>query len=134
MGSFKLEISDDILDEARIPPAEREAVLKRELAVQLYARELLPKAAARRLSGMDRVAFDDLLGQRGVASRLTVEHFDEDLADLAAFRRAAGSGGLFPGPRRRQKTPRASSSRRLLSLRSSSRSAVRWHPRATPCP
>ncbi|WP_437835561.1 UPF0175 family protein [Sorangium sp. So ce1153] len=57
MGSFNLEISDDILDEARIPPVEREAVLKRELAVQLYARELLPKAAARRLSGMDRVAF-----------------------------------------------------------------------------
>lgn len=94
MGSFNLEISDDILDEARIPPAEREAVLKRELAVHLYARELLPKAAARRLSGMDRVAFDDLLGQRGIPSRLTVEDFDEDLADLAAFRRAAGSGGL----------------------------------------
>ncbi|WP_441290971.1 UPF0175 family protein [Sorangium sp. KYC3313] len=94
MGTFNLEISDDILDEARIPPLEREAVLKRELAVQLYARELLPKAAARRLSGMDRVAFDDLLGQRGIPSRLTVEDFDEDLADFAAFRRAAGSGGL----------------------------------------
>jgi hypothetical protein len=42
---------------------------------------------------MDRVAFDDLLGQRGVPSRLTVKDFDEDLADLAAFRRASGSGG-----------------------------------------
>jgi Uncharacterised protein family (UPF0175) len=38
------------------------SVLKRELAVQFYAREILPKAAARRLAGMDRVAFDDLLG------------------------------------------------------------------------
>lgn len=83
MGSFSLEIADDILDEARIPPEERASVLKRELAVQLYAREILPKAAARRLSGMDRVAFDDLLGQRGIPSRLTADDVD---ADLAAFR------------------------------------------------
>lgn len=91
MGSFTLEIADDILDEARIPPAERASVLKRELAVQLYAREILPKAAARRLSGMDRVAFDELLGQRGIAACLTVDDVDADLADLAAFRRGAGA-------------------------------------------
>ncbi len=89
MGSFNLEISDDILDEARIPPADREGVLKRELAVQLYARELLPKAAARRLSGMDRVSFDQLLGERGISSRLTVHDLDADLADLAAFQRGS---------------------------------------------
>lgn len=89
MASFNLEIADDILDEARIPPAERTSVLKRELAVQLYVQEILPKAAARRLSGMDRVAFDELLGQRGIASRLTPDDLDADLADLAAFRRDA---------------------------------------------
>jgi len=93
MGSFNLEISDDILDEARIPPDERESVIKRELAVQLYARDILPKAAARRLSGMDRVSFDVLLGQRGIESRLTVQDFEDDLAALAAFRRAADAGG-----------------------------------------
>jgi predicted HTH domain antitoxin len=93
MGSFNFEIADDILDEARIPPDERESVLKRELAVQLYARELLPKAAARRLSGMDRVSFDLLLGQRGIASRLTLQDFDDDLAALAALGRAADEHG-----------------------------------------
>ena len=93
MGSFKLEIPDDILDEARIPPGERASVLKRELAVQLYDREILPKAAARRLSGIGRVAFDELLGQRGIASRLTAEDLDTDLADLAAHRRLAGGSG-----------------------------------------
>lgn len=93
MASFKLEIAEDILDEARIPPDERAAVLKRELAVQLYAREILPKAAARRLSGMERVAFDELLGQRGIPSRLTVQDLDEDLANLAAYRAAVGRGG-----------------------------------------
>lgn len=92
MGSINLEISDDILDEARIPPEEREAVLRRELAVQLYARDLLPKAAARRLARIERVAFDDLLGQRGIPSRLTAEDLDDDLTDLAEFRRGAGGG------------------------------------------
>jgi predicted HTH domain antitoxin len=96
MGSFNLEISDDILDEARIPPSERTSVLKRELAVHLYTRDLLPKAAARRLSGMDRVAFDDLLGQRGIASRLTVEDIDADLSDLAAFRKLVDGSGSGP--------------------------------------
>ena len=88
MSSFNLEIPDDILDEARILPSERASVLKRELAVQLYAREILPKAAARRLSSMDRGTFDDLLGQRGIASRLTPDDLDADLADLAEFRQA----------------------------------------------
>jgi hypothetical protein len=37
-------------------------VLRRELSIQLYARDILPKAAARRLSGMDRLSFDDLRG------------------------------------------------------------------------
>jgi predicted HTH domain antitoxin len=93
MGSFNLEIPDDILDEARIPPSERASVLRRELAIQLYAREILPKAAARRLSGLERVAFDDLLGQRGIVSRLTEEDLDADLKSLDAFRRIASGSG-----------------------------------------
>jgi predicted HTH domain antitoxin len=92
LGPGEVEIADDILDEARIPPDERESVLKRELAVQLYARGILPKAAARRLSGMDRVSFDVLLGQRGTEWPFTVQDLKDDLADLAAFRRAAGGG------------------------------------------
>lgn len=92
MSSLKLEIAEDILEEARIPPSEREMTLRRELAVHLYARELLPKGAARRLSGMDRISFDDLLGQRGIASRLTVEDLDVEMQNLASFRGAMKSG------------------------------------------
>jgi predicted HTH domain antitoxin len=77
--SLKLDIPEEILDKARIPPNERESTLLRELAVHLYARELLPKAAARRLSGMDRIAFDDLLSQRGVLSHLSVDDLNDDL-------------------------------------------------------
>jgi predicted HTH domain antitoxin len=85
MGSFTLEIPDDILDEARIPASERSSVLRRELAIQLYARDILPKAAARRLSGMDRLSFDALLAQRGIVSRLTADDLQADLSSLAAL-------------------------------------------------
>ena len=86
MRSVKLEIPEEILEEARISPNERESTLLRELAVHLYARELLPKAAARKLSGMDRIAVDDLLGQRGITSRLLVEDVRADLRNLDAWR------------------------------------------------
>lgn len=85
MRSLTLDIPEEILDEAKIPPSERERTLLRELAVQLYARDLLPKAAARRLSGMDRITFDELLGQRGLASRVSVEDFDADLVGLESW-------------------------------------------------
>lgn len=85
MRSFGLEIPEDILDEARIPASERASVLRRELSIQLYARDILPKAAARRLSGMDRLSFDDLLPQRGIIYRLTEEDLNADLSSLAAF-------------------------------------------------
>lgn len=84
-----LEIPSDVVAEARIPPDECVATLKRELAVQLYARGILPKAAARKLSGLPRVMFDDLLGQRGIPSRLTEEDLDQDLRSLDEWSREA---------------------------------------------
>jgi len=88
--SYILEIPEDVLDEARIPRGERESTLKRELALQLYARGILPKAAARRLSGLARIAFDDLLGSRGIRSELGAEDLDEDLRNMAQWRKVAG--------------------------------------------
>jgi predicted HTH domain antitoxin len=85
MGFFTLEIPDDILDEARIPASERASVLRRELSIQLYARDILPKAAARRLSGMDRLSFDDLLAHRDIVSRLTADDLETDQSSLAAL-------------------------------------------------
>jgi predicted HTH domain antitoxin len=85
-SSFRLEIPDGVLDHARIPASEMEPTLKRELAVHLVARGLLPKAAARRLSGMGRIAFDDLLGERGVCSELTGADFEAEMMHLDALR------------------------------------------------
>ncbi len=40
---YILEIPEDVLDEARIPKSERESTLKREVAIHLYARGILPR-------------------------------------------------------------------------------------------
>jgi predicted HTH domain antitoxin len=93
MSSFRLEIPEEVLDQVRIRPGEIEDTLKRELAVQLYARGLLPKTAARRLSGMRRIAFDDLLGERGIPSELTEDDLESDLRDLGSLRGTTGSIG-----------------------------------------
>jgi predicted HTH domain antitoxin len=88
MSAFRLEIPEDVLAQVRIGPGELEETLRRELAVQLYCRGLLPKPAARRLSGMDRIEFDGLLGRRGIPSELTEEDFESDLQNLADWRRS----------------------------------------------
>ena len=86
MSTFRLEIPEDILAQVRIGPGELEETLRRELAVQLYSRGLLPKPAARRLSGMERIDFDDLLGRRQIPSELTEEDLESDLRHLADWR------------------------------------------------
>jgi predicted HTH domain antitoxin len=102
-SSFHLDIPEDVLDQARIPASEMEPTLKRELAVHLVARGLLPKAAARRLSGLGRIAFDDLLAERGVRSALTEEDFEAELRHLDALLPGAQAaherGGSLPSRR-----------------------------------
>ena len=98
MKALLLEIPADIIDEVRIPPDERSVALKRELAVHLCARGILPKAAARKLSGMERIAFDELLGQRGVVSPLTEDDLEQDLRSLNLWR---SEGEADPDARKR---------------------------------
>lgn len=76
------EIPSEIVAAARIPSGEIVQTLKKELAVHLYDRQILPKAAARRLAEMDRLAFEHFLGQRGICSRLDPDDVDGDLDTL----------------------------------------------------
>lgn len=88
MKPIVLEIPPEVADAARIPAGEMVQTLKQELAVHLYERQILPKAAARRLAGLDRLAFDQLLGERGIASRLEPADVDADLLYLRASQRS----------------------------------------------
>ena len=94
--SLTLEIPEDVLADAKIAPDERAEVLKRELAVHLCARGILSRTAARRLSGMERVVFEDLLGRRGIPMGLTPEDIDLDLRGLDAWRAAASPDSDAP--------------------------------------
>lgn len=79
MAKLTLEISPEILDALRFPPAEVENELRKELAVALYRRGILPLGKARLLAEMDRWQFEQLLGERQVARHYTETDLEEDL-------------------------------------------------------
>lgn len=73
MPRLVVEIPEDVIDALRLPPAEQERELRRELALALYQRGVLPFGKARRLAAMNRWEFEQLLGDRRI-----VRHYTED--------------------------------------------------------
>ncbi len=71
-------IDDDMLRTANLTEQE----VKTELAVLLFSKHRLSYAQARRLAGVDRIAFDDLLFDHGVPSDFTVEELERDLQTI----------------------------------------------------
>ncbi len=78
--SVTIQIPTDISQALRLPPKEREKQLLIELAITLYARELLSFGKARELAGMSKHDFGRLLGQRGVSRHYSQDDLDDDLA------------------------------------------------------
>jgi predicted HTH domain antitoxin len=87
MAAITLEIPEQIAARIRIPPSRASEELRREFAVFLVKEGLLPRHEARQLSGMERVAFEDLLARRNVAWEGTA---DEVFADVEAAERILG--------------------------------------------
>ena len=75
----ELLIPDDVYDELKLLEDEREETLKRELALSLYAREIISFGKARELAGVSRREFHRLLGEREIERHYTLEELDEDL-------------------------------------------------------
>jgi predicted HTH domain antitoxin len=80
-----IELDPDVLEAIRLPPDRIAEDLRREFAIFLVQEGLLPRAPARRLASMDRIAFDDLLARRGVAWEGTA---DDVMEDVEAARQA----------------------------------------------
>jgi predicted HTH domain antitoxin len=78
-AKLTLEIPEDVVDAARLPAAELERESRRELAVALYQRGVLPLGKARVLARMTRWEFEELLGQRGVERHVGADDLEEDL-------------------------------------------------------
>ena len=67
-----LEIDDEVYEALQLPEGEREDTLKKELAVSLYARDILSFGKARSLASLSKRDFHNLLG-----NRKTTRHYDE---------------------------------------------------------
>jgi predicted HTH domain antitoxin len=82
MKGLSIEIPEDVIVHFRLPRRNLEQELEKELAVHLYAEGLLPQASARRLAGMSRLTFAQLLGERQIPVRYTSQDLDQDLQTL----------------------------------------------------
>ena len=74
-----IEIDDDVYEALQLPEGERSPAMKRELAVSLYARDLLSFGKARTLAEMSKREFQELLGEREIARHYDERELEEDL-------------------------------------------------------
>jgi predicted HTH domain antitoxin len=79
MAKLTLEIPEEVQAALRLPPAEMEQELRKELALALYQREVLSLGIARKLALMTRWEFEELLAKRGVTRHYSEEDLQEDL-------------------------------------------------------
>jgi predicted HTH domain antitoxin len=77
---LQLSIPDSILQAVRLPEQRVHQALLHELAVALYAQELLSFGKARELAQMDKYDFGQLLAQRDIQRHYGSEDLTDDLA------------------------------------------------------
>jgi predicted HTH domain antitoxin len=78
--SITLDIPNNIHEALRVTPAEAERRLKLELAVALYAQNVLSLGKAAELAGLSRLDLNDLLAERGIPMHYGQQDLAEDLA------------------------------------------------------
>jgi predicted HTH domain antitoxin len=86
MQSLTLTLPAESLVGVRIPPQDLHNELRRRLATALFADGILSGASACRMAGMGKAEFQHLLGERGIAQPLDKVDYDQDLANLAAWK------------------------------------------------
>lgn len=85
MKTISLDIPEELLISFKVPKQSWEAELKKELAVQLYREGLISFGNARRLSGMSKWDFHDLLGIRRIPRQYDAEDFEDDLKTVSSL-------------------------------------------------
>jgi predicted HTH domain antitoxin len=78
-----IEISDHTLDKLSISREE----VKLEVAVALYAREILTLEQASKMADLDQLKFQQVLGERKIPIHYGQEDFEEDLKTLSQLGR-----------------------------------------------
>ena len=74
-----IEIDEEVYKALRIPEAERPQAMKEELAVSLYARDVLSFGKARALAELSTREFQELLDDREIPRHYTEAELAEDL-------------------------------------------------------
>jgi len=77
---MQLSIPDSVYEAICLPESRIEQELLQELAIALYAQELLSFGKACELAQMDKYEFGQLLGQRGVRRHYAIEELEHDLS------------------------------------------------------
>lgn len=77
---MQLHIPRSVADAIALPESRKEKELQRELAVTLYREGMLSFGKARELADLDKFAFAQLLGKRGIERHYGPDELDEDLA------------------------------------------------------
>lgn len=75
-----IEIDDEVYEALQLPEGQRSDALKEELAVSLYARDILSFGKARSLAGLSKRDFHELLGEREISRHYSDADLAEDLA------------------------------------------------------
>ena len=74
-----LNIPTAVLEGTRLPRNEIEEEFRKELALTLYQRGVLPLGKARILAQMTRWEFEELLGKRKIPRHYTETNLEEDI-------------------------------------------------------
>lgn len=77
---FTLEIPDDVVQGMRLPTADAQAEVRKEVALALYARGFLSIGKATELAGVPRHDFETVLAKRHVERPYDVTELVRDLA------------------------------------------------------
>jgi len=74
-----IEIDEEVYEALQLPEGERSRTMKQELAVSLYARDVLSFGKARALAELSAREFQELLGEREVPRHYTEAELAEDI-------------------------------------------------------
>ena len=76
---FTIEIPDDILHAAKLPPDKAKQEITKEMAFSLYQRKILSMGNARKLAGIDKWSFIEGLAERGIERHYSERELEEDV-------------------------------------------------------
>ena len=79
MEDIIIEIPSDIAMALKVPDKDIANILRQELAIQLYAQNLLSFGKSRQLAQLSKWEFAELLGRRGIERHYDQQSLKEDM-------------------------------------------------------